>query len=182
MHGERCHIRNSWRHFRRTSEKLIKNHTVSSKAFHVDNSEIGFIMLSSSRSNICWKVRTEECDRSFKSHRILSHYKRKHCQCLRNSEPVERENTKAFSQNCVDFAFSTYSATSQERNQTRQTSRAREVSSIGTLQTFLLFLQCSPLPVLGFDGETRLSGSHIKDTSTQCFNQSAGSHCLRSAI
>ena len=59
--------------------------------------------------------------------------------------------------------FPTYSAASQERNRSRQALRTREVSSIRILQPFLLFVQCSPLPVCGFDGETLLSGSHIKD-------------------
>ena len=72
-------------------------------------------------------------------------------QCLRKSEPVESEKTKAISQNCVDFTFSTYSATSQPRNRSRQALQTQEVSSIGILQYILLLLRCSPLPVLGFD-------------------------------
>ena len=40
----------------------------------------------------------------------------------------------------------------------------------------MLFLRRSPLPVFGFDGETLLSGSHIKDTRTQCFIRWAGQH------
>ena len=55
-------------------------------------------------------------------------------------------------------------------------------SSIGILPPFLLFLRRSPLSVLGFDGETILSGSHIEDTRTQRFILSARSHRLRSAI
>ena len=46
----------------------------------------------------------------------------------------------------------------------------------------MLFLRCSPLPVLGFDGETLISGSHIEDTCTQRFVQPARSHRLCSAI
>ena len=40
-------------------------------------------------------------------------------------------------------------------------------SSIGILRPFLLFPRRSPLPVFGLDGETLLSGSHVKDTRTQ---------------
>ena len=60
--------------------------------------------------------------------------------------------------------------------------QAREVSSIRILQQFLLFLQHSPLPDFGFDGETLLNGSHIKDTNAQRFNQSAGLYRLCQAI
>ena len=52
-------------------------------------------------------------------------------------------------------------------------------SSIGILRPFLLFLRRSPLSVFGFDGETLLSKSHVKDTRTQRFIQSARSHGLR---
>ena len=60
--------------------------------------------------------------------------------------------------------------TSQERNRSRQASRAREDSSIRILQPFLFSLQISPLPVLGDDGGTLLSLSHRKDTSAVNFS------------
>ena len=51
-------------------------------------------------------------------------------------------------------------------------------SSIGILRRFLLSLRRSPLSVFGFNGETLLSGSLIKDTCTQRFVQLAGCHRL----
>ena len=44
-------------------------------------------------------------------------------------------------------------------------------SSVGILRPFLFFLWRSPLSVLGFDGETVLSRSHVKDTRTHHFIQ-----------
>ena len=91
------------------------------------------------------------------------------------------ERTSQFSVSAeLTSRFSTYSSASQERNQSRTSTRSvSTVSRFRILQTFLFSLHRSPLAVLGFDVETLLSRSHVEDTCTQCFFQLARCHRLR---
>ena len=79
--------------------------------------------------------------------------------------PIHVASAVHFVENHVGEQISCFRpcSASQERNRSRQTVRALEVSSIRILQEFLFFLHFSPLPVFGFDGETLLKWvSHQK--------------------
>ena len=75
---------------------------------------------------------------------------------------------------CTDFPSA---------NHLKKKKNARKVSCFRILQSFLLFVRCSPLPVFFLlCWQTLLSRSHIKNTCSQRFNQSAGCYCIRQAI
>ena len=80
------------------------------------------------------------------------------CRGLRNSEPVESEY-------------------SRRALQTREVSICQDLATVPAL-SLMLSTSC----FLGFDGETVLSWSHVKDTCTQRSVQSTGSHRHRFAI